>query len=104
VPVTTGITTGRPGQWQTPLGVYTFRHIKTELFVGYRLVDLGSNQQAFVATPEKALLDLVHLQPGGDSAEYLQELRLQDIERLDLEDLQHQAELASSPKLRRAAA
>jgi predicted transcriptional regulator of viral defense system len=104
VPVTTSITTDRPGQWQTPLGVYTFRHIKTEWFVGYRLVHLGGNQQAFVATPEKALLDLVHLQPGGDSAEYLQELRLQGMERLDLEELQHQAELASSQKLRRAAA
>ena len=104
VPVTTSITTGRPGQWQTPLGVYTFRHIKTGWFVGYQLVDLGGNQQAFVATPEKALLDLVHLQPRGDSAEYLQELRLQDMERLDLDELQHQAELASSPKLRRAAA
>lgn len=104
VPVTTSITTNRPGQWQTPLGVYTFRHIKTEWFVGYRLVDLGDNQQAFVATPEKALLDLVHLQPGGDSVEYLQELRLQGMERLDLEKLHHRAELASSPKLRRAAA
>jgi hypothetical protein len=68
------------------------------------LVDLGDNQQAFVATPEKALLDLVHLQPGGDSAEYLQELRLQGMERIDLEKLHHQAELASSQKLRRAAA
>jgi predicted transcriptional regulator of viral defense system len=104
VPVTTSITTDRPGQWQTPLGVYTFRHIKIERFVGYRLVDLGDNQQAFVASPEKALLDLVHLQPGGDSAEYLQELRLQGMERLDLEELQHQAELTSSQKLRRAAA
>jgi predicted transcriptional regulator of viral defense system len=104
VPVTTSVTTGRPNQWQTPLGVYTFRHIKTELFVGYRLVDLGGNQQAFVAAPEKALLDLIHLQPGGDTAEYLQELRLQDIERLDLDELQHQAELASSPKLKRATA
>jgi len=104
VPVTTSITTGRPGHWQTPLGVYTFRHIKTGWFAGYRLVDLGGNQQAFVATPEKALLDLVHLQPGGDSAEYLQELRLQGMERLDLAELQLQAELASSQKLRRAAA
>jgi len=104
VPVTTSVTTGRPNQWQTPLGVYTVQHIKTEWFIGYRLVDLGGNQQAFVATPEKALLDLVHLQPGGDSAEYLQELRLQDMERLDLEELQHQAELASGQKLRRAAA
>ena len=101
---TTSVTTGRPNEWQTPLGVYTFQHIKADLFVGYRLVDLGSNQQAFVATPEKALLDLVHLQPGGDTAEYLQELRLQDLQRLDLDGLRCQAELSSSPKLRRAAA
>ena len=104
VPVTTSVTTGRPNQWETPLGIYVFRHIKTELFSGYRLIDLGGNQQAFVATPEKALLDLVHLQPGGDAPEYLQELRLQNLEALDLEKLQHQAELASSPKLRRAVA
>ena len=104
VPVTTSITTSRPGQWQTPLGVYTFRHIKTEWFAGYRLVDLTDNQQAYVATPEKALLDLVHLQPGGDSGKYLQELRLQGMDRLDLDELQRQAELASSQKLRRAAA
>jgi predicted transcriptional regulator of viral defense system len=104
VPVATSVTTGRPNRWETPLGDYSFRHIKSGLFSGYRLIDLGGNQQAFVATPAKALLDLVYLQPGGDSAEYLQELRLQDMERLDLDELQHQAELASSPKLRRAAA
>ena len=104
VPVTTSITTGRPNRWDTPLGVYTFRHIKTELFSGYRLLALGGNQQAFVATPEKALLDLIHLQPGGDAPEYLRELRLQTLDKLDLESLQLQAEQASSPKLRRAAA
>jgi predicted transcriptional regulator of viral defense system len=104
VPVTTSVTTGRPGHWQTRLGVYTFRHIKTQWFVGYRLVDLGGNQQAFLATPEKALLDLVHLQPGGDAPEYLQELRLQNLEALNLDKLQHQVEPASSPKLKRAVA
>lgn len=104
VPVTTSVTTGRPNQWQTPLGFYTFQHVKTELFFGYKLVDLGRNQQAFVATPEKALLDLIHLHPGGDSAEYLQELRLQNLEVLDPEKLQHQAKQASSPKLKRATA
>ena len=104
VPVTTSITTGRTNQWETPLGVYTFRHIKTDLFWGYRLIDLGGNQQAFVATPEKALLDLVHLQPGGDAPKYLRELRLQYLDELDLERLQFQAERTSSPKLKRAAA
>jgi len=104
VPVTTSVTTGRPNQWQTPLGFYAFQHIKAEFFFGYELVDLGHDQQAFIATPEKALLDLIHLQPGGDSAEYLQELRLQNLEVLDPEKLQHQAERASSPKLKRATA
>ena len=103
VPVTTSVTTGRANQWETPLGTYSFRHIKTELFSGYRLIDLGDNQQAFVATPEKALLDLVHLQPGGDAPEYLRELRLQSLDELDLVRLQLQAEQAS-PKLKRAAA
>jgi predicted transcriptional regulator of viral defense system len=102
VPVTTSITTGRPTQWKTPLGHYSFRHIKTRLFLGYRLIDLGSNQQAFVATPAKALLDLIYLQPGGDAPAFLQELRLQNLERLELDELQHQAELATSPKLSRA--
>ena len=27
VPVTTSVTTGRPGRWGTPLGVFDFRHI-----------------------------------------------------------------------------
>jgi hypothetical protein len=57
-----------------------------------------------MATPEKALLDLVYLQPGGDAPIYLQELRLQNLERLDLETLQSLAERTGSPKMRRAAA
>ena len=103
VPVVTSVTTGRPGRWDTPLGSFAFRHIKAELLHGYRPTELGGAQQAFVATPEKALLDLVHLHPGGDSPAYLRELRLQNLEALDLDGLQQQADLAGSPKLRRAA-
>ena len=83
VPATTGITTVRPGRWETPLGLFTFRHVQADLFFGYRQTDLGSGQQAFVATPEKALLDLVYLEPEGDTPAYLRELRLQNLERLD---------------------
>lgn len=101
VPVTTSVTTLRPARWDTPLGVYEYRHVKTDLFFGYQRVDLGNGQQAFVATPEKALLDLVHLQPGGDAPGYLQELRLQNLDRLDLDRLWSQAGQASSPKLHR---
>jgi predicted transcriptional regulator of viral defense system len=101
VHVTLSVTAGRPERLETPLGVFEFRHIKPELLRGYRMTDLGG-QQALVATPEKALLDLVYLQPGGDTPAYLRELRLQNLERLDLDELRRQAEIFGSPKLRRA--
>jgi predicted transcriptional regulator of viral defense system len=104
VPVTTSVTALRPGRWDTPLGSYAFRRIKKALFQDYHLLAVGDEQRAFVASPEKALLDLVYLEPGADSHAYLKELRLQNLEILDLDRLQHQAELTSSPKLRRAAA
>jgi predicted transcriptional regulator of viral defense system len=83
VPVTTSITTNRPAHWETPVGNYDFRHIQVDLFYGYRLVDLGEKTQAFIASPEKALLDLVYLAPGGDTPDYLAELRLNNLDRLD---------------------
>ncbi|MBM4432365.1 MAG: hypothetical protein FJ026_18755 [Chloroflexi bacterium] len=104
VPVTTSVTTRRPRRWDTPLGAYEFRHVKRELLFGYRLTDLGGGQQALVASAEKALLDLIHLQPGGDAPEYLRELRLQNLDRLDLSELSRQARLTLSPKLLRATA
>jgi predicted transcriptional regulator of viral defense system len=101
-PVVISVTTARPGRWETPLGVFEFRHIQSKFLCGYRLVDLGSGQRAFLATPEKALLDLIYLHPGTDSPGYLRELRLQNLEQLNLDELKRLADLTSSPKLKRA--
>lgn len=98
---TISITAGRPERLQTPLGVFEFRHIQRDLFFGYRLTDLRG-QQAFVATPEKALLDLVYLQPGAATPEYLRELRLQNLDRFNPEVLRKQVDAFGSPKLRKA--
>lgn len=102
-PVVTNVCGRRPGRWETALGVFEYHHVKTGWLHGYRLLDLGARQRAFVATPEKALLDLVHLQPDGDDPAYLAELRLQNLERLDLGRLAELVGQSSSPKLRRAA-
>ena len=105
VPVTLSVTAGRPERLKTPLGVFEFHHVKLDLLRGYRMIDLGRtmpNQHALVATPEKALLDLVYLQPGGDAPDYLRELRLQNLERLDLDELRRQVDIFNTPKLRRA--
>lgn len=102
VPVTISVTTARPGRRETPLGVYEFHHIQPALWRGYRLTDLGGGQRAFLATPEKALIDLIYLHPGADSPDYLRELRLQNLERLNQNDLRRWASLADRPKLTRA--
>jgi predicted transcriptional regulator of viral defense system len=103
VPRTTSVTTGRPGSRETALGSYAHRHIAPRLFFGAEQLEVAPRQQAFVATPEKALLDLVHLTDGGGSAAHLRSLRLQSLERLDLSRLVAFAERTESPKLLRAA-
>jgi hypothetical protein len=103
VPVTTSVTTGRPGRWDTPLGSYDFRHIRPDLLTGYRRTPLVDEQEALVATPEKALLDLIYLVPGAEDPNYLRELRLQHMEQLSLDALRRQAETIGKPKLLRAA-
>ena len=104
VPVTTSVTTRRPARWETPLGIFDFRHIQVDFFYGYRLVDVGEKQQAFIASPEKALLDLVYLEPGGDRPDYLTELRLTNLDRLDWQLLGRLADQVGKPKLVRALA
>jgi predicted transcriptional regulator of viral defense system len=103
VPVVTSVTTLRPERVETPLGQFVFRRIKKSWFQDYSQVDLGLGQRAFVATPEKALLDLVYLTPGADDPDYLAELRLQNTERLDLDALVRMASGSGSRKLGRAA-
>ncbi len=103
VQATLSVTTGRPGRWKTPLGVFEYRHVAADLLSGYHLVDLRG-QQALVASPEKALLDLAYLQPGASSPDYLLELRLQNLDRLNLPLLHQQAKTFGAPRLLRAAA
>jgi predicted transcriptional regulator of viral defense system len=102
VPMITSVSTGRPGIWKTPLGEYWFRHIREGLFFGYHRIEVMTGRHAFVARPEKALLDLIHLQPEGDSHEYLTELRLQNLDRFDLDTFSGMVERGDRPKLRRA--
>jgi len=103
VPSITSVTTGRPEILNTPIGSFIFKHIKKALFLGYEAIDLGGGNSAFVARPEKALLDLLYLTPRSDSLDYLREIRLQNTETLDTAFLEELAEKSGSRKLRRAA-
>ncbi len=103
VPTVTSVTTGRPETLSTAFGSYQYRHLQRRLFFGYRPVSLSDHITAFLATPEKALLDLIYLSPQGDSLPFLEELRLQNTEVLDLRRLRELAERTGSARLARAA-
>lgn len=100
---TMSLTNQRPARWRNQLGDFRFQHLAAHLLFGYQQVSLTSEQNAFVALPEKALLDLVHLTPDGDNPEYLAGMRLQNLESLDLKRLQDLAARAGKPKWLRAA-
>jgi len=102
VPAVTSITTGRPQTIQTPLGRFEFRHISKKYFWGYKQVKVNSGQTAFMARPEKALLDLIYLTPGGDDPHFLEELRLQNFEQINSTVLAEFVQRFQSPKLKRA--
>ena len=102
VPTVTSVTTARPQVIETPLGRFYFRHIDKDFFYGYSQTELSKGQIAFVARPEKALLDLIYLTAGGDRKEFVEELRLQNLETIDRTVLENFVEKTKSPKLNRA--
>jgi predicted transcriptional regulator of viral defense system len=97
---TLSVTLTRPSQWD---GGFIFQHLAARLFFGYQSVEVVKGQFAFIAKPEKAILDLAHLTQGSDNKAYLTQLRLQNLERLDLKRLQEFAERADKPKWKRVA-
>ena len=103
VPVVTSVGPGRPQTIRNSLGAFQFNHLNQGLAFGYKQMEVASRQFAFVASPEKALLDLIHLTPGADSPEYLRELRLQNPEAINVSVVRDLAQRSGKPKLIRAA-
>lgn len=101
--VTSAVTTGRQGTRKTPVGLFAYQHIKTSLFWGYEPETVTPGRTAFVASAEKALLDLAYLRAHSDEPAFVRELRLQRLEVLDLERLMVEARRFASPKVERFA-
>ncbi|MGE0581022.1 MAG: hypothetical protein AB7P31_02620 [Steroidobacteraceae bacterium] len=55
------VTPGRPRRLQTPMATISFHRMPPVLFKGF---ELSSASDAKIATPEKALFDLIYLAPG----------------------------------------
>jgi len=104
VPVVTSISTSRPSDHETPVGSYRYHHIHRSRLFGFQEVEVAPGQHALVATPAKALLDLVHLQPGGENEPFLDGLRLQNLEDPFVTEVRALAVRLGQPRMLRAAA
>jgi predicted transcriptional regulator of viral defense system len=103
VPVVTSVGPRRPEAVRNALGSFQFNHLTSRLSFGYERVEVAARQFAFVARPEKALLDLIYLTAEGDSTAHLASLRLQNPEAMNPETLLGLARRSGKPKLLRAA-
>lgn len=109
VPTATSCGAGRPRTWNTPLGRFIFQYLCPDMLhlfappaMGYRQVEIQRGQHAWVATPEKALLDLIHLTAEADDPHWLEEMRL-NYECISVAHLVALAKASQRPKLVRAA-
>ncbi|MCL5408803.1 MAG: hypothetical protein M1135_02100 [Candidatus Omnitrophica bacterium] len=99
VPVITSVTTGRGEKIHTHFGEFQFKHIKKDFFWGYQEIVISNNVKVFIASPEKALLDLIYLTPYSDKEGFLEELRLQNLDSIDIKILMSFAQKSKIPKL-----
>jgi hypothetical protein len=97
----TSVTPRVPRRFENPFGVFDYRNIKQDCFFGCQTVAHGGHE-ILVAAPEKALLDHWHLTAGEWTAERIQEMRYQHVDRISEAKLRAYADHYRSPRLSRA--
>ena len=102
VKVYTCVTTKRAARFVNPVGDFDYRHIQRSLFWGYESIN-NKKQTAFMATAEKALLDLFYLKHINVTLDYLKELRLQNVENINMKRLFEYAKRFERPSMLRYA-
>lgn len=102
----TSVTTQKTCKYENPVGVFTYQTLNPKLFFGYQLIPVQTRGQAeryyIMATPEKALLDLLYLHPEYQTEDDFLQLRLDEdylSEELNHERLQEYLDRWGSPKL-----
>ncbi len=87
VTTVTSVTTGRSKRFQTPIGLFTYDHLSIHAFpVAVTLAKFSDNQQALIATKEKALADLLVIRRGAfTSKKHFKETVFEDL-RIEEED------------------
>lgn len=78
VPQITSVTTLKTMTFTNLFGQYSYKNIKPELMFGYELKEMEGGRRIMMATPEKAVADLLYLYPFYNSEPDIEELRLDE--------------------------
>jgi predicted transcriptional regulator of viral defense system len=98
----TSVTPKRKARYVSREGIFNYSHIKKSLFWGYDSVTVD-NQTAFIASCEKAILDHFFIKKPEISLDYLDGLRLQNVEKIRIERLFEYARDFNKPEILSAA-
>ena len=74
----TSVTTLKTAKFDNAFGTFHYQNIKTPLYFGYEIKMMQDGRGLLFATPEKALLDLLYLNPYYKTEQDMEELRLDE--------------------------
>ena len=72
----TSVTTLRTARFENPFGSFHYQNVKTPLYFGFEIKLMQDGRGLKLATPEKALLDLLYLYPFYNTEQEMEDLRL----------------------------
>ncbi len=98
----TSVTSRTPCRFNNMFGAFRYQHVKRQAFFGYRPYKI-EGRTVLMAEPEKALLDLWHLEKGAWTAARMEAMRFQNVELVDAQKLRDYAERYASSRLTVAA-
>ena len=101
VHVVTSMTLGRTKRFETPVGVFTYEPLPEHLFpIGIRRTEVTHTQPFLVASPEKALVDIIWKRADLDAPSALEDFLVGD-RRVEL-DVPHLFSMTRMRELARA--
>ena len=74
----TSVTTLKTAKFENAFGTFHYQNVKPSLYFGYEIKTTQNGRGLLFATPEKALLDLLYLNPFYKTEQDMEELRLDE--------------------------
>ena len=74
----TSVTTLKTAKFENAFGSFHYQNVKTPLYFGYEIKAMQNGRGLLFATPEKALIDLLYLNPFYKTERDMEELRLDE--------------------------